>query len=291
MNRGWISLLSALLLGACFQSSVPGDDGGVGLLDAAVDGAIDRSSIDVDGGMCERLGDVRLCGPYCGLACPRGEQYCNEYFALCQSTLSTPRGQESGCQVDLWGGGPYCFTGRLCATLDEAAMPRSWGGACVGEEYCRWVMEQPDLADVRCRYSDGTLFVDGPPDHECAPGAAPQLPFCGGACGDTCPANPLGYPIGCAGISETRGFGVCVPDMTFRCEATGPWYEMGARSCAAVLSLSDADDYRCACMLVSPVLVEEYAERGWVVARQSCLAYRDRYPGEVRCFDDRGAEI
>lgn len=36
-------------------------------------------------------------------------------------------------------------------------------------------------------------------------------------------------------------------------------------------------------MILSPVLMEEYADYGWAVAEQTCLAYQARYPDQVRC--------
>lgn len=287
-------LTSTLAVAGCFESNTVREDGGRPHdRDAAHDAAASSDSgTSVDGGMCERVGGVRLCRPYCGIRCPDGERYCNETFAICQSTRSPdPRGRED-CIVSLSHGREYCYTGRLCVVSDEY-MPSdaSWGGACVGEDYCRWIREQPELEHLLCRYSEGLPFEDGPPRDECAPGAHPQNPFCGGACGDTCRPHHYDYPVGCAGISETRGFGVCVPDMRRRCDAAGLLWEDLGDSCQAALIVSGAEDIACVCMVLSPVLMEEYADRGWVVSQQSCLAYRARYPDEVRCFDSRGSEL
>lgn len=295
MHRGFgVVLTGTLVVAGCFESNTVREDGGTpDHRDAAHDAAAwSDAGMSVDGGMCERIGDVRLCQPYCGLRCPDGERYCNDTFAICQSTSAPDQRGHESCAVHLSVGNPYCYTGNLCVA-NETRMPTdtSWSGACVGQDYCRWIREQPELEHLLCRYSEGLPFENGPPSHECAPGAHPQNPFCGGACGDTCPAHFHEYPIGCAGISETRGFGVCVPDMRRRCDAAGLlWEDLGA-SCQNELLLGGAEDIACVCMVLAPVLMEEYADRGWVVSQQSCLAYRSRYPGEVRCFDYRGREL
>lgn len=223
------------------------------------------------------------------LPCPSGT-WCNPFFELCQPT-------EAGenCSIDLRHGTPYnCRDGRVCVT-NERRRPTewSWGGGCFDLEYCRWLEDNPDVRDdLGCRYSEGTLFEDGPPDHECAPGADALAPFCGGACGDACPIYPRAYG-GCVGVSETRGFGVCVPQGAVRCEPASIEATSAALGACfnELWALSGDPEQECVCMALSPTLLPEYADNGWAVARQSCVAYRARYPGEVRCLDATWSEI
>lgn len=205
---------SACVLAGCYASDGP-RDGSV----ADADMADGTPPFDGDAGMCDWLGSTRLCGPYCGLRCPEEVYACSSTsndFHICENAGPDfePRGQEN-CLIDLRFGTPYCYSGRLCVTSREPGPDGiTWSGGCVSDEYCRWIQSQPGFERVSCRYTDGLVFEDGPPDDECAAGALPADPFCGGRCGDTCPANPyadfFGGPPSCVGRSETRGFGVCV---------------------------------------------------------------------------------
>ncbi|MBX3269545.1 MAG: hypothetical protein KF729_04760 [Sandaracinaceae bacterium] len=153
--------------------------------------------------------------------------------------------------------------------------PYAWSGVCVHPEYCRWLLEQPELTDIRCRYSEGTLFENGPPDQPCGAGADELFGFCGGRCGDTCPDPFDGVPS-CVGVSETRGFGVCARSRV-RC----------GRRDGSVAGIPPGG----ACMLLSPMALPEYAGHGWRVVRETCVAYRARFPEEVRCLGIDGRDL
>ncbi|MBX3273919.1 MAG: hypothetical protein KF729_26885 [Sandaracinaceae bacterium] len=187
---------------------------------------------------------------------------------------------------------PYCYRGaRLCATSElHRTHEDTWGGVCVDHAYCRWVLGQPELAHIRCRYSEGTLFDEGPPDEPCGTGSDPSWPFCGGQCGDRCPGTYHGpsFSPSCVGISESRGFGVCAPSR-LRCSPVDP--SLGLDPIQGLDECQAAGGVDCVCMLLSPVALPEYADHGWGVARRSCVAYRDRFPTEVRCLDRRGHEL
>ena len=142
----------------------------------------------------------------------------------------------------------------------------------------------PELAHLRCRYSEGSLYEDGPPDAPCGSGAHPGSPFCGGRCGDTCPPTSIesfDRPA-CVGISETRAFGVCVPSPRPRCGVSD---SSGLEDCEYWAGAP------CVCMVLSPIVLPEWADSGWGVRAESCLAYQVQYPGEVRCYDRDGREL
>lgn len=166
------------------------------------------------------------------------------------------------------------------------------GGVCVEEEYCRWVRDGAREPSVRCRYSEGHPFENGAPDVACAGGATAESPFCGGACSNCPRIEPWEYmsePT-CVGVSETRGFGVCAP-YSVRC-SPGPAVISTLLECTRRLDRLGAPEPReCACMVLAPAMVLELANHGWPVALESCLAYRDAFPGQVRCFDETWTEL
>ena len=244
------------------------------------DGSGDASG-DPDAGLCEPFGTTRLCDPYCAARCPPERNWCSEVYYVCQATESTdPRGRED-CIVHVALGGDYCYTGRrFCLTSDRfRPTDASWGGTCVDEQLCSWVMEQSELEHLRCRYSEGTLYEDGPPEAPCGDGAPALSPFCGGRCGDTCASTA------CVGISETRAFGVCVPTPRPRCWLDSPLPNGVVEDCER------RGGRPCACMVLSPVELPEWASSGWPVFRDSCLAYQRHYPDEVRCYDRNLREL
>lgn len=287
----------ASLAQGCFLFNTADEDAGpdaatdAGWRDGeAADGAADAGPFDA--GECW-LGTTRLCDPYCSLRCPPEAPSCSDdHYSICASPSTTdPRSHEQ-CNISLEFGSDYCYSGAVCALYEAHHLPGdpAWnGGGCVDPTYCRWVLDQPELAQVRCRYSEGTLFVEGPPDHACPSGSDPGAPLCGGRCGDTCPPGfedgAFGRPA-CVGLSETRGVGVCVPSPRPRCDASRPDGIVRALNECGYQGGVD-----CVCMVLSPTELPEFANYGWGVARDSCLAYRERYPAEVRCVDGRGEDL
>ena len=182
----------------------------------------------------------------------------------------------------------YCYRGTLCATHNDLMRPEeeSWPGVCVDPEYCRWALEQPELEGVHCRYSDATVFSEGPPDEPCGEGAAERGPFCAGQCGDTCPASFVGLPYACVGVSEVRGFGVCTPAPSSPCTIGLMFDDPALDDCER------AGGAECVCMHLAPAATpSEFDDAGWGVAEQSCLAYQAHYPDQVRCVDRDGREL
>jgi hypothetical protein len=146
-----------------------------------------------------------------------------------------------------------------------------------------------------CVWSDGTPVVTGHPEVACPPSVSPNAPFCGGSCGYVaCPEvagggydilSPRGGSRSCAGVSDQRGYGVCLWSDT-RCVSNLPlevredWFDQ----CR--------DAYRgqpCACMILEPPV--EGVERGSFVLASACTAYASAHPGTVRCRDAQWNEL
>ena len=274
--RALAALALVLPASGCYLFSTGGDGG--------PDAAAGRDA------ECLSFGATRLCGEACPLPCPEGfscwepevVQFCLEDFP------DDPRGEE-WCVVDVSLGGGFCYSGRYCAVPEAGFDPRGSDGPCVDEGYCAWARERG--LGVQCRYSEGQPYVDGPPDVPCGTGAMAGAGFCGGACGDTCGLDPLWprfRPAACVGLSEERGFGVCAPS-SLRCAPPSPetsFLECGRR----VAPTSPFPFDICACMLL-PGPLPEYADHGWAVARQTCLAYQRYFPGQVRCVDETWTDL
>jgi len=272
-------------LGGCFL--LHGDDADAG---SRRDGGATDGSGAFDGGSCPWIGTTRLCTPHCDESC--GDAYgdlavCGMYLHVC--IFRDERGQEQ-CSEDPDDGymRRFCLGGHVCMLTEREH-------ACVDMEVCRWARDrpEPEYASAVCRYSDGTEVVDGPPEAECAPGALPAMPFCGGPCGDTCPVvsdSPISPP-GCYGMSEIRAFGVCSPDGNPPCEATNASRILN--SCAIDIALINGGDpsAECACMRLAREPGGPLLDWGQPVATQSCLAYRDLYPDQVSCLDADWREL
>lgn len=284
-----IAALALMLVPGCYASGTP--DGGSSAADAG-DGAVRfDGTVRFDGSVpddappeCFIYGDLRMCGSSCPHPCPADRSWCGG-DDICYS------GEEEECRVSLEGGGTFCASGGFCAA-DEVRwrlMGRT-GGRCFSESYCRYLQDGGGDPERRCRYSEGQPYVDGPPDVPCGTGAWPEGPFCGPTCG-ACPANlwDPNTPPGCVGVSEERGFGVCAP-YPWRCSPEGGVNERALMQCETRLTALGGWS-RCACMLFEPPGDPAFADHGWPVAAQSCLAYRDHFPGQVRCMDASWNEL
>lgn len=149
-------------------------------------------------------------------------------------------------------------------------------GTCLGEQYCREVVETD--VPVRCVYSDGSEYFDGPPPSTVCPSPADdRTPFCGGACG-ACPyLDPEFYSgewaTSCVGVNEERELGVC----SFGRYACTPGQPFAAREC-------DGPGRRgvpCACLVLRGP-DGTFPEWGFPTFAEPCRAYRDRYGEDVR---------
>ena len=274
-------LLWALVLGGCFGLH-EGSDGG----DAGVEPGVDGGGVDSGAGAeCPRVGATILCGRYCDTpACGGG--LCNSLYDTCVG--DDHRGGNRCGEGEDGYFEQFCLGGSVCIMNDR-------GQQCVDPEFCHWIRErdEPEYTSAICRYSDGTTFVDGPLEGECGSGADPDLPFCGGACGDTCPAvssSPSLWGPGCFGLSEHRAFGVCSPNPNPPCEERNA--DRLLAECALDLSLlSGVWMPSCACMRLAQEPGGALPDRGEPVALQSCLAYREIYPDQVSCLDGEWNEL
>ena len=167
-------------------------------------------------------------------------------------------------------------------SVDEALAE---DGRITGPCMPRWICEAARDVDIgaRCRYTDGSVFENGPPDEgACPPAPAERTPFCGGDCWG-CPEHerspttdvPLG--IHCMGQSEERGFGICAFGDS-PCAQDRP---QGIGSPARCPSFYGGP---CACMRLRNS-EGELREWGHATLAASCVAYRERYPGSVECMD------
>jgi hypothetical protein len=276
-----------LLASGCYLfHGTPEEDGG--RVDA---GRVDAGS-RADAGSCPTLGGYRRCGEACPVECPRDEgQFCHEWTGVCRefppNAIEEPRGHD-GCSLgmdgDVVGDVPharYCWSGGICAiravTLDD---PSYLNGLCLGEAYCREV-PFTELGN-RCVYSDGTPYVDGPPEVEsCPPATDERTPFCGGPCGacpywDPGPFYNAEWKVSCVGISEARGLGVCTMS-PYACRPGGGL----AVACENPTLHWSAP---CACLLLRQP-DGSFNDWGFTTFESSCRAYRDLYPGEVECME------
>ncbi len=182
-----------------------------------------------------------------------------------------------GCTVsDGLSGG--CRGDWRCATNTERAPEPgiTYSGTCMPQALCT---EAPAAGmHIACRYSDGTSFVDGPRTDGVCPPSVPNVPNCGGVCGDTPCTGELAR---CLGVSEDRNYGICLRTGGF-C-----WEESDGNHFA--LDVHCPEDYgeRCVCLVPSPQAIDadgEY-ERGWAVPITACVDYAAHHPGHARCVD------
>lgn len=187
----------------------------------------------------------------------------------------------------------YCWQGnQICAVPPERdGSPTEFRGYCVERSYCEEAAARG--LSIRCLWSDGSESERAPPEvPSCptSPAPYPLLPFCGGACGD-CALRPVWgrdeNPTACLGRSDTQAVGLCVDSATTPCyrvprpapedrSASGicrtgrPWDNYHGATCVCVAMLRDGvpDDY------------------GLVTVAETCLAYRELFPGVVECLND-----
>lgn len=272
----FLALFILASIRGCYLQHGFGPDG------AEIDSGQPRDgSVDSSEPMCEPFAGYRTCAPLCpGVNCRTTDAFCAEAQGVCvpfgPPGHVEPRGR-GGCGLggDNWG---YCWNGDICAADPDSPFA-PLAGPCLSAEYCRAELEA-GLPNV-CVYSDLSSFVHGPPEvSECPPGPAVQG-FCGGPCGD-CPRSvgaawdPVSsWRTACSGLSETRGLGVCSFGVPLSCaEGDLSW----AVSCAERIG-SGRD---CACLTFRG---EDGAEQevGWVTFEDSCVAYRELFPGQLEC--------
>ena len=257
-------------------------------VDSAIDGAVDtRFPIDFVGDAgCERIHGYRVCGERCLAPCTASEGRCLTSLGVCFG----PRGTGYGCDYTRWGGS-YCGDGRICAPVTgEFDIPEASDdglqGACIDADFCA-DLPTLGLGSSQCQYSDGTMFVTGPPALDVCPPSNPALQFCGGPCaGVICPEEGGAFlNRNCLGVSDNRAFGVCGRSDGLNCRQgwsfNGPLLEY----CRSRIGKTGAPDEACGCIVPRPQAEGLDAEMGWPVPLSVCRTYRDLNPGHADCVD------
>jgi len=274
--RASLAATTAVWLAACYQSRQRPDDAGAA--DSRVDGRAELGTdlgrdaftppvdlgFDGDVSGCTFVGSWRRCGDACPLRCP-GETTCREAIGLC-----TPIGRAASCSNDTTSDILFfCEEGEPCVS----SRSRPAEGACATFDVCSAI--SADDPEFVCRWSDGSVAVDGSTELRVCPmvplDGPRHEPFCGRECAllDGCNAGS-----GCLGVSETRSLGVCA--LGLRCFATGD-RSVWDRCARAV-------GHECACVLTAPVDASE-ATFGGLVTQLGCTAYRALYGADVVCRD------
>lgn len=174
-------------------------------------------------------------------------------------------------------GGDYCSTGKLCATpgVSAGSADLPFAGSCMTRTYCDEVASADPPVDgaPRCVYSDGQLYIQGPPGGACPTSVDTRTPFCGGSCGDEtlCPTIPVApFPDGfvrgsCVGLSDSRPFGVCAISREYCLRSDPPGVASMLASCE--FSMGEA----CACLV--PHRADETDPVGFLTTARVCQQY------------------
>lgn len=200
----------AVGLSACTCAQTHSVDSGMDAVsapvpDAARDGAVDtRFPIDFVGDAgCERVYGYRVCGERCLAPCAGSEGRCSS-LGVCYGARGSDVGY--GCHYNEFGGA-YCGDGRICAPtegrFDSSDLTTDvLSGTCIDPAFCA-LLPSAGLESSQCQYSDGTLFVTGPPRLDDCPTSHPVFQFCGGPCLEViCPeVGGVRRQRTCAGIS------------------------------------------------------------------------------------------
>jgi len=232
------------------------------------------------GSGCDDLGGFRVCGPEseCSIDCPFSTE-CREGLGVCRPAMRDSQGHGDGCEfvLDTTGVSGLGWTGNPCAVLDPAqdgSHDRPYSGVGMPPSYCAAALDSG--VRQRCVYADGTVFREGPPTASCPSALSSEVQFCGGACaGVECPFvwDRGQRAHACAGLSEDRGYGVCV---------------FGRHRCSRANVSSRLDECEswygrpCVCMVPVPSPVDNL---GFPVLQEICQRYSDDYPSHLRCLN------
>lgn len=235
-----------------------------------------------DGTDCSEVAGFRRCAAdQCPYLCPgRVPVRCNPDVPLC-----LPR-DDDRCKYDIGElSGPVdaCSTAFPCLFSGESPPEDEQPGTCVpldAVDLCLTDHASVDLPAFHCRWTDMTLVTRAPPDVDCPADVDSRAPYCGGSCTDAACAAPSNN---CFGVSDTRGFGVCVYGVPC-------YYRPSTEAGRFVLSLwddcnRDPDRRPCACLVPEPQPDEAPFPRGVLVHAPACQAYRDHYPDNADCRD------
>ena len=255
----------------------PSADGGPGPM---VGDSGRPTAMDDAGGECDTLGGFRVCGPESGCSrdCPL-ETECREGLRVCRPAMRDSDGRGDACEfeLDTVGLTSIGWTGNPCAVLGSAqdgTDENPYSGVGMPPSYCTAAIDAG--LDVRCVYSDGTIYRNGPPATSCPVPFASGVAFCGGACaGAECPRtwDRGQHAHSCVGLSDDRGYGVCA---------------FGRHRCDPGNVSSQLDECEgwygrpCSCLVPLPSPVDNL---GFPVLQETCQRYVEDYPEHVRCMD------
>lgn len=249
-----VCMLSLVVaVGACFRSR-SNQDGG------AEDARPDSSSLDTGAiGRCDPIAGFEQCWPECRDFddCPSGTGCSSVGFLCMPRDGSLDHGDHVGyCRHGdrfLYEGADGCFPYELCR-----ALPRS-------------------TRSDRCEYSNGEVFIEGPPAVACPALVDPFSPYCGREC-SPCPntgVEPSWINGRCTGLTEERGVGVCTLRQV--CNADS----------ADFLLDNAVFLYETEPVCLVERLDSELSEEGFVLSLATCRAYQALFPSEFACIDPR----
>ena len=271
-----LAATAAVWLAGCYDSRLRRED--ASSADSGVDSRVEpgfdlgrdaapRVDLGVDGDVsgCSFVGSWRRCGEACPLDC-QGETTCLESLGLC-----VPIGRSADCSNDTAVDRLlFCTEGEPCVS----SRSRLSEGACATFDVCAAI--SPDDPEFVCRWSDGSMAVDGSTELRVCPmvplEGPSQEPFCGRECALLDGCTPGG--TSCVGVSETRSLGVCAAGV--RCFATGD--RSAWDLCARFVGRE------CACVVTAPADASE-GTFGALVTPEGCRAYRALYGADVVCRD------
>lgn len=292
----------AVLAAGCSEHHVVGVDSGPADLgrDGSVDLGFDSGLPDLgirdvgtyDGPEdCSEIAGYRRCDARCPRPCTSPAR-CLAEIGLC--VTRPPTGYE-GCTFPAVGVFPrsssYCsWSGGPCLVYEGDGTTDNWHGFCLGADVC--IAAEGRGLPFTCRYGDGSVVVSGPPSDLC-PSPVVDAPWCGGSCGivpDGCPNTdgPFGTNItpSCIGLSDTRGYGVCVYD-EIDCDDT--WSRFGPDQYLFMLDACSTNyGAPCACMQVAG---GPDGPQSHFVKADACLGYRSGFPSSVECLDATHAPL
>lgn len=284
----------AVALAGCTCGTTHSFDAGVDAFrppppDARRDTALDtRFPLDFEGDAgCRRVHGFRVCGEECLAPCSGGDGRCSS-LGICYGARGSDLGYGCGYAFQ---GGDYCGDGRICAPVAGSYLAEDPDdgarGTCIDADFCA-DLATAGLRSTQCQYSDGTLFVTGPPDVVGCPPSHPVFQFCGGPClGVICPEEPgITLNRNCLGMSDNRGFGVCGRSNGLNCLQGEDFnHFLVDEHCPGMQGELGFPEEPCACLVPRPQAEGLPREIGWPVALSVCQRYRDLNPGFADCLD------
>lgn len=289
LMRPMVGFLSVTLLSGCFLSFRDRDDDSDRVLasDAGShgdDAPDDGATWGEDG--CPWVGIYAGCDDLCGgsWSCPWPDSGCDLDRDVCTPPELIEERPMQGCAHPFLENPSAAFA-TACRRPELVCLDKLLEGrplelregeyitGCVDISYC---LANPELTpDHDCYYSDLSPVLTGPPGEACPSHVSDVYPFCG-ECG-SCPNVDESWGelrLGCVGISDARGVGVCVLEDS--CAPGDPHLDPANWG---------REPEPLACLVVRDPVSDEFWGWGWTVGQQSCRAYRELYPERYDCRD------